>query len=429
MVIARTKYCRILFGIIIFFLVFDGVRSNILFNEFFSPLKELVIVLLFIEVIHKQKQNIKLTKILGVPMKFFFIYHCIVSFISLIFSELHLIPNAILTFYKFSLIFFLSISFYFYEKITYQPIEKLYKLIISFTIIYSILNIISVFIPLPIWKDNNMWFGRFSIGYPTADTITLCFSLILLLYNKLQITKKRRILYISLITFNIIMQVTGTALLLLPSIICIYIAIILKEKFLKSIITIFACIILLAFIIPLIGSKFESTLGTQYENAKIVFKAKMQNFIEGEETNNLDSKSARINQYKNAQRFIKNSIFHNIMGAGITHFTMDANKLSKGHEFFHIENMFYVIRICYGIIGFILYIIFFLNIFLKIIKNKTSSKEKAFLLSALAIILVPNLSLVALYLIQIYGVMAFIIAYIAKNQIITIPPTTNKIEV
>ena len=225
------------------------------------------------------------------------------------------------------------------------------------------------------------------------------------------------------------MQVTGTALLLLPSIICIYIAIILKEKFLKSIITIFACIILLAFIIPLIGSKFESTLGTQYENAKIVFNAKMQNFIEGEETNNLDSKSARINQYKNAQRFIKNSIFHNIMGAGITHFTMDANKLSKGHEFFHIENMFYVIRICYGIIGFILYIIFFLNIFLKIIKNKTSSKEKAFLLSALAIILVPNLSLVALYLIQIYGVMAFIIAYIAKNQIITIPPTTNKIEV
>lgn len=418
MVITRTKYCRILFSIIIFFLVFDGVRSNILFNEFVSPLKELVIILLFIEVIHKQKQNIKLTNILGVPMKFFFIYHCIVSFISLIFCDLHLIPNAILTFYKFSLIFILSISFYFYERITYQPIEKLYKLIISFTIVYSILNIISVFIPLPIWKDNNMWFGRFSIGYPTADTITLCFSLILLLYNKLQLTKLRKILYILLIIFNIVMQVTGTALLLLPVILCLYIAIILKKKFLKSIITIFVCIISMAFIIPLIGSKFESTLGAQYENAKIVFNAKIQNFIEGEETDNLDSKSARINQYKNAQRFINNSIFHNIMGAGITHFTMDAKKLSKGHKFFHIENMFYLIRICYGIIGFTLYIAFFLNIFFKIIKAKIHFKEKTFLLSALAIILVPNLSLVSLYLIQIYGVMAFIIAYIAKNQTI-----------
>lgn len=414
MIIKRNKYCSILFGIIIFFLVFDGVRSNIKYNEIISPLKELTILLLFIEVLHKQKR-IKFIDILGGPMRLFFIYHCLVASISLIFADFYLIPNAVLTLYKFSLIFILSVSFYYYEEMTHKPIEKLYKLIISFTVIYSILNIVSIFIPLPIWKENNIWFGRFSIGYPTSDTITLCFSLIILLYKKLYISKSKKISYIILIIINIIMQVTGSALILLPLIICTYGVVIIKEKFIKYTFTISICIITFIFISPFIGNKIESTLGTQYENAKIVFDAKIKNFIEGEEAGNLDSKSARINQYKKAQRFINNDIFHNVFGAGITHFTMNANKLSESNQYFHIENMFYVIRICYGIIGIILYILFFFYLFIRILKVKSALKEKAFLMSILAVILVPNTSLVALYLIQVYGIMAFLISYMAKK--------------
>lgn len=44
-------------------------------------------------------------------------------------------------------------------------------------------------------------------------------------------------------------------------------------------------------------------------------------------------------------------------------------------------------------------------------------------MSILAVILVPNTSLVALYLIQVYGIMAFLISYMAKKyteeQVIT----------
>ena len=94
---------------------------------------------------------------------------------------------------------------------------------------------------------------------------------------------------------------------------------------------------------------------------------------------------------------------------------MNANKLSESNQYFHIENMFYVIRICYGIIGIILYILFFFYLFIRILKVKSALKEKAFLMSILAVILVPNTSLVALYLIQVYGIMAFLISYMAKK--------------
>ena len=48
-VMTKKKYRLVLFFLITFFCVFDGMRSNIVLNQIISPLKELSIVLCFIE--------------------------------------------------------------------------------------------------------------------------------------------------------------------------------------------------------------------------------------------------------------------------------------------------------------------------------------------------------------------------------------------
>ena len=100
----KKKYRLVLFFLITFFCVFDGMRSNIVLNQIISPLKELSIVLCFIECLKLKK--IQMKYVLGIPLFSLFVYHILISVISLLQGDSLNLSNTILMSFKFSLIYF-----------------------------------------------------------------------------------------------------------------------------------------------------------------------------------------------------------------------------------------------------------------------------------------------------------------------------------
>lgn len=83
-------------------------------------------------------------------------------------------------------------------------------------VVLYILEHYKCFVNLPIWIKNDIWFGRFSKGYPTSDTISLSLMLLIVLFNALHFKTKKRICFILLSVVSIMMQNTGSGLILLP---------------------------------------------------------------------------------------------------------------------------------------------------------------------------------------------------------------------
>ena len=404
------KYHLVLFFIITFFCIFDGMRSNIVYNQIISPLKELAIVLCFIECI--KLKRIKYKYILGLPLLLLFIYHILVFIFSIFQIDALSLSNTILMGFKFSLIYMACIVYYYFEELTGKPYSLILRWIIYLGVFYTVLNIISVFKTLPIWINNDIWFGRFSKGYPTSDTISLCFMLLVSLFNVLHYTSRVRISLILISIVSIIMQNTGSGLILVPFIILIYL---LGQCYDKKMKNVFVLIISSLIAIVIVG-KFVTTmnhsLAQKVEDSYIVFQAKVDNFVKGEETDKFNSIGARKEQEKEATKFI-GSDFGRIFGIGFSHFTMNEKLMNS--RAFSIENMTSNIKIIYGYVGYVLYWLSIISFLIFIYKWKTSIQIKLFYVCGMAIFVVGSQALVSFYLIQVYGIFAITVSMLKRH--------------
>lgn len=404
------KYRLTLFFLITFFCVFDGMRSNIVLNQIISPFKELSVVLCFIECLKLKK--IQIRYVLGIPLFVLFLYHLVISFFSLLQGDALNLANTILMSFKFSLIYLTCVDFFHFEELTGKSYSKIMTWIVWVGMFYTFLNIISIFFNLPIWIKNDIWFGRFSKGYPTSDTISLSLMFLIVLFNVLHFKTKKRICLILLSVVSILMQNTGSGLILLPFIVLVYL---IGECYTKKIknVMVFAISALIA--VSVVGkflTSMNQSIAQKVEDATLVFQAKIDNFVKGEETDNFNSIGARKDAERGAMKFV-NTDLERLCGIGLGHFTMD-EKLMNSRSF-SIENMTSNIKIIYGYIGIILYWLAILSFLFYIAKWKTDLLTKLFYGCGIAIFVVGSQALVSFYLIQVYGCFAIIIGAL-KNR-------------
>ena len=408
----RQRYYLWLYNIILFFIVFDGMRNNIIGNEILSPIKEIAIFILFIVNIRKWKDVFIL---LIKPLRLLWLYILFVGVLGLFDSEALSITNTTINIFKFSMFFMLTINLMNFEFLTSETFDYVYKKIVVFSLFYCCLNILSVFVSLPIWKEQEQWFGRFGMGYPTTDTISLCLALIILLFksNLFHYEKFKKVIFEVIITIGIAMQVTGSALILLPVIWLVYFVhsgLINTSK----LITISILICGIVIVSPAIDKKLHTELGERYENAYMLVDVKINNFIKGEETDNFDSKQARKNQYNYAQKVFIDNTFKELFGCGIQNFTMNQSLMSN--KSFHIENMFLLFVVAFGYFGTFLLLICFIYFIIKALSGIYQIEDKLFLLTLCGVVLVANSALVSFYLIQIYGTMSILAVSYNKLQ-------------
>lgn len=406
----KKKYRLVLFFLITFFCVFDGMRSNIVLNQIISPLKELSIVLCFIECLKLKK--IQMKYVLGIPLFSLFLYHILISVVSLLQGDSLNLANTILMSFKFSLIYFTCVAFYHFEELTGKPYSRVLTWVVWVGLFYTFLNIISVFVNLPIWIKNDIWFGRFSKGYPTSDTISLSLMFLIVLFNALHFKTKKRICFILLSVVSIMMQNTGSGLILLPFIVLVYI---IGECYTRKVknVMVFAFSLLIA--VAIVGkflTSMNQSVAQKVEDATLVFQAKIDNFIKGEETDNFNSIEARKDAERDAMKFVHTD-WEKLCGIGLGHFTMDEKLMNS--RAFSIENMTSNIKVIYGYIGIILYWLSILSFLFFIGKWKTDILTRLFYGCGIAIFVVGSQALVSFYLIQVYGSFAIIIGAL-KNR-------------
>lgn len=416
MEIKIVTYRRCLFNIIFFFFIFDGIRSNILFNEIISPLKELAILLIFIETMKVKKITLQhVAYCIGIPLTLFYIYHLFVSFSSFFSLDGASTSETFLNCYKFSQLFMLSMALCHFGKLYHADFKFLFRLLVKYSLIYTALNIISVFIDLPIWKELDIWYGRFGMGYPTSDTASLSLVLSIVIFCDLGYKPFRKGVYICILLLSISMQVTGSSLAILPFLFISILSLSIIQKNVRLIKGLIASLILIMILNGIVLDVVKKYDPVGFEAANELLDVKIKQFIFNEEVDHFDSKQARANQYKYAKRLIDNPI-SSVFGVGINRFSMNLATMAT-RNVVHIENIFYVLRICYGLIGILLFLLFVFTFCIRIAKSRIKLSDKFLLANFMFIASVSSSALVALYLIQVFGAYALSIGYFHEVKI------------
>lgn len=411
-----VTYRRSLFNIIFFFFIFDGIRSNILFNEIISPLKELAILLIFIETMRVKKITLQhVTCCIGVPLTVFYIYHLFVSFLSLFSLDGASTSETFLNCYKFSQLFMLSMALCHFSELYHADLKSLFRLLVKYSLIYTALNTTSVFIDLPIWKELDIWYGRFGMGYPTSDTASLSLVLSILNFCDLGYKPFRKGVYIGILLLSISMQVTGSSLVILPFLFISILSLSIIQKDVRLIKGLIGSLILIMILSGTALDLVRKHDPVGFEAASELIDVKIGQFVFNEEIDHFDSKQARANQYEYAKRLINNPI-SSIFGAGISRFSMRPATMAT-RNVVHIENVFYVLRICYGLIGISLFLLFVFTFCFRVANSRIKLSDKFLLANFMFIASVSSSALVALYLIQVFGVYALSIGYFHEAKI------------
>lgn len=374
------------YKILIILMIFDGIRSNTVFSEYITLFRDCLLLVIFFKTI--SKGNFKIKSAILTFGVLFFLYHTFVGFFSLVDVD------SLTLYYK---TYQLLLGVYVFA---YMPVmtNLNYNYFIRFSVIVSvifvIINTLLFFIHIPIWKSENFWWGRFSVGYPTMDTITLSYVLVILIfYDTLQIKNWQRVLFTLIITVGIMFQVTGTGILLLSIIYFLAFIYFLFTKNNKinniirlNIITVFGLLLAALIIIPPI---IRGVNPTTYENATTIFFTKLSFFTNKnykESRSDINTIEWRSNAIEKARKNIdteSNALF----GIGLSKFSFNPNTKKKGAIM--LENQFYYIVFAYGYIGLSFFVLFILSLFLKVLRDKglKNNMKLIFLLSILIFVI------------------------------------------
>ena len=263
----------VLYSLIIFFTVFDGVRDHFAYQKYLSVIRDLSIAVLFIKILLINRWHFKRTTFDPLLILFGAIA-CISIPVNCLITPyvLNSHRSFVRTYYPFFewVLFFRFIEFFiliylysYFEKLTGKSLSFLFKQILGFEVLYVIFNLLAYFAPLPLFQYRP-WWGRVSEGYPTMDAQVLCYALLSLLF----IVKTSKIKFVFLfvvIVVGVLMQATSTGFISLTFI--GFYAFLFNKKLLvkKSVIVFILTIIsLLIFIGYQLLNKYFSGLLGQY---------------------------------------------------------------------------------------------------------------------------------------------------------------------
>lgn len=342
----------LLLHIVVFFVFFDSIRSNVIGGNYLTLVREAASVYLigYTFLVCNPRKN----DIITIPLALFIVYHVFISLTSIIISE-GLITWAFII----KPLELIGMIFVFdnYCELTNGKYRDLVRMIVLTAVAFGIVNVLLYFIPLPIWNRTNFWWGRISCGYPTMDVISLCYALVLLIYYKdLRWKNIYKILLSALLSLFIILNFSGTGTVLLMFIMIFSLFINYSRQIIGSVSLI--CI----FLITLGTASVKEFFPTEYSNGIYLLETKYKNIMNDKsaDSNTLD---IRKKQFEKVKRRIDNIVV-DVLGIGLNYATNDSKVLKDNKDAYMIENEYNLIRICYGYLGLTLFLILILHLFI-----------------------------------------------------------------
>ena len=344
------------FLIVVVFFFFDSIRSNLIGGNIISLFREFVVFYLILYTLKKYSKASQ--GVIRPSLRCFIAYHIIISLYSLI-AEGPVQWSFVIKPLEFCGILYV---FYYYEKLTGKNYSNLIRIIVNTSVIFSIVNVVLYFIPLPIWNRDEFWWGRISCGYPTLDVISQAYAIILLLYYPtLNYSTVKSVFYLMILSAGIMLNFsgTGTVILFLIMVVSIIPGVLYKRRLKFLSIYIIVVISSFSIIVTYISTNFPN----EYQMGIVLLEEKYGN-LTGQETGTGNTLETRKEQMEKVSSHNKN-IISILFGQGLNYATNDDIVMQKYSKAYMIENQFSLIQVCYGYWGLLLflYIIFDMSIY------------------------------------------------------------------
>nr|WP_314522232.1 hypothetical protein [uncultured Rahnella sp.] len=213
-----TVHKYILF-FLIFFIVFDGMRSNLIISGVVSPFRELALNLFIIFCIPMLKKSKRDDIILAMPFLLISAFAIINIPITLLnnikelnVGQIGVFENKYSAVYKHIIFSFIFLSFLAYTRKKPENSEKGIRIFINLAVLYSVVTIPIYLYGFPLFKDHFRDWGRLGVGYPTMDGQMLCFAIFCLIFAVKQKSTIRFNIKMACLLLGVFSQNTGTAM-------------------------------------------------------------------------------------------------------------------------------------------------------------------------------------------------------------------------
>ncbi|HIA8381667.1 TPA: hypothetical protein ACWSS3_004930 [Klebsiella pneumoniae] len=213
------KIQRFFFYTIVFFVVFDGVRSNLVISNIVAPLRELAlalfIALCFPMLSHCKKKDFKLAvpfliisalAIINIPITLF---HSISAYHL---GNILVFGNPYSAVYKHIIFSILFLAMICYARNKTDTVRKGLKLFINLSVVYAIITIPIYIYGAPLFVEKFRDWGRMGIGYPTMDGQVLCMAIFCLIFLIPQKGKISFNIKMAALLLGLVCQNTGTSM-------------------------------------------------------------------------------------------------------------------------------------------------------------------------------------------------------------------------
>jgi len=381
----KDKIANFLYYFITIYIVFDGLRDNLIFSIYISYFKEIFTFILFFYIIFIKRLIIfpKHFIYIWVGLYFLFILSYLPFSIFSFASNERYISASIVMYYKLIQFFMLFYVFSVYEEVTGYKYEKLLKFFIKLLIIFIIITPLIYFThPFFMVPDFKQW-GRINIGYPTMDAENLVLGIILMLFVFKESFLKA-LFILTILFLGIFMQLTATGFVTLGFVLSFYIFYNSTHKVNQKV------IIVLFGLVFIIVSYIIYQYGEVLKNQLYLLQMKIDAILNPSASKSL---SLRAEEF-NSQIIYLDNWFRNLFGIGFK---------------IYLENQYDWFRIGTGLIGFYGYIMFLsgLIVYGFIIKNKDNN----ILFLSSVVFALTSYSLITLYLFPTEASFAMMIGY------------------
>lgn len=324
----------ILFKIIVFFMVFDGIRDALIFSGYISFIKELsVLLLLFLTFVHMNYRFV-FTKDMYTK-GLLFLASTMILFLPHItntYSLNKVLASSFTIYYKYVQFFVLIYLFLNYQKFTSRSIEGLIDYFLILIVIFVLITPVFYFAEPSFLKSNFKQWGRIGVGYPTMDAQVLMLALVIVLFHR-----ERNYIYavilLLLILFGILMQNTGTGYVSFFGIVTYYFFS-SKRKNLKSVTT--TLIIVTVSFISILIRFYE-----MFENFFWLMNDKLMSIFSSTKSLSEEIREEQYLELKNSMSYLTDYLF----GLGFN---------------IYVENQYSFMILGFGYVGFIFFILFLL---------------------------------------------------------------------
>lgn len=208
-----------LFYFLVFFVVFDGMRSNMIISGLISPFRELalnVFVLCSIPLLTACKRSdlrmaipfigISAIAIINIPITLFN------NIDSYNVGNILVFDNKYSAVYKHIIFSVLFLSILCFTRKNIDKVRNCLEAFINFAAFYSVITIPIYLFGFPLFVDKFRDWGRMGVGYPTMDGQMICFAIFCLIFLLPQKSKTLFNVKMALLLLGIIAQNTGTAM-------------------------------------------------------------------------------------------------------------------------------------------------------------------------------------------------------------------------